>query len=85
VKGKQASPEAQSAVELQGVVHVEDAPSNDVPQKNELLSLHGVYPKQTSPSSHSSFLPDGHFFPQVADASSQVFPQKKVSLSSHEV
>ena len=75
VKGKQASPDAQSAVELQGVVHVEEASSKDDPQKNELLSLQGVYPKHTSPSSHSSFLPEGQLFPHVADASSQVLPQ----------
>jgi len=75
VKGKQASPEAQSAVELQGVVQDVDASSKEVPQKNVLLSLQGVYPKQTSSPSHSSFFPEGHCFPQVAEASSQVLPQ----------
>jgi hypothetical protein len=75
VKGKHASPEAQSAVELHGVVHVADASSKEVPQKKVLLSLQGVYPKHTSSSSHSSFLPEGHCFPQVAEASSQVLPQ----------
>jgi hypothetical protein len=85
VKGKQASPDSQSAVELHGVSHLDEASSKDFPQKKVLLSLHGVYPKQMSPASHSSLLPDGHGLPQDAEASSQVFPQKNVSLSSHEV
>mmetsp|Transcript_12227 Transcript_12227/g.23105 ORF Transcript_12227/g.23105 Transcript_12227/m.23105 type:complete len:85 (-) Transcript_12227:440-694(-) len=75
VNGKHASPVGQSTEESQGFVQEFEASSKEVPQKKELFSLHGVYPKQTSPASHSSLLPVGHGLEQVAAASSQLVPQ----------
>jgi hypothetical protein len=76
VYAKQLSPEGHSLAEpcWHCVVHLLLAFTYEVPQKKELLSPHGVFPKHVKPFGQSSS-PPGQGTPHNSDAWLNVTPQ----------